>query len=360
MLPGGIDPFPPSRVTTFGADTPGGSGGAILHVTSLASAGPGTLREALSMSGPRTIVFDVAGVIDLGLSNLNVREPWVTIKGRSGPAPGITLIRGGLIIRTHDVRVLHLRVRPGDAGQAPGSGWQPDGIAVWGPDAHDVLIQNCSVTWAVDENVSVSSAHPPFDSPRRVTFRDCLIAEGLRSASHLEGNHSRGALVRGHEVAIEGCLFAYNTRRNPEFRERSSGIMVNNLIYDPETAAASLELSGIGMVGNVVIYGRDTIPGVRLLGGHGAAYGADNLAFDRAGNPVPLIDRDIRELPWSPEWRGPAYRPLRANRVESHVFLRAGAWPDRRDQIDRRILGQVYYRVGHLIDSQDDVGGYPH
>ena len=42
----------------FGVNTPAGRGGHIFYVTSLADNGPGTLREAISHSLPRRIVFE--------------------------------------------------------------------------------------------------------------------------------------------------------------------------------------------------------------------------------------------------------------------------------------------------------------
>src|SRR5215510_14074935 len=49
-----------AAVEGFGAATPGGLGGATVHVTNLNSAGPGSLRAALA-GGHRTVVFDVGG-----------------------------------------------------------------------------------------------------------------------------------------------------------------------------------------------------------------------------------------------------------------------------------------------------------
>jgi pectate lyase len=56
---------PASSHQGFGASTPGGAGGAIIRVTTLADSGPGRLRAALRGGGHRTIVFDVAGEIVL-------------------------------------------------------------------------------------------------------------------------------------------------------------------------------------------------------------------------------------------------------------------------------------------------------
>ncbi|MEY3914736.1 MAG: hypothetical protein RLZZ103_235, partial [Pseudomonadota bacterium] len=46
-------------------ETVGGRGGQIIRVTSLAADGPGTLKAAIETKGPRIIVFEVGGVIDL-------------------------------------------------------------------------------------------------------------------------------------------------------------------------------------------------------------------------------------------------------------------------------------------------------
>lgn len=54
-----------SELTGFGQATTGGLGGELVAVTSLLDSGAGTLREALSMSGPKWIRFAVSGTISL-------------------------------------------------------------------------------------------------------------------------------------------------------------------------------------------------------------------------------------------------------------------------------------------------------
>src|SRR5690349_22119181 len=78
--------------------TEGGDKGAVIHVTSLEDAGPGTLRAALAAKNPRRIVFDVGGDIFLK-SPLSIASPFVTVAGETAPAPGVTLLGDKVHIR---------------------------------------------------------------------------------------------------------------------------------------------------------------------------------------------------------------------------------------------------------------------
>lgn len=106
-----------------GDPTHGGEGGRIIRVTTLAKDGPGSLAAALAAKGKRVIVFEVGGVIDLERSTLDITEPYATIAGQTAPSPGITIIRGGIDLKGHDVIMSHLRVMTGVDGQAKLSGW---------------------------------------------------------------------------------------------------------------------------------------------------------------------------------------------------------------------------------------------
>jgi hypothetical protein len=155
----------------------------VVRVTSLRADGPGSLRAAPEMEGSCAVVFDVGGVIELGGHGLSIDEPSVSVPGQT--APGITPVRGGLVIRTHDTRVEHLRIRPGDAGRPKRSGGEPDGITTSG-GAHDVWIRRCAFTWTVDENPSASGPRTvgPDATSHRITFASCIVAEVRAGTGH--------------------------------------------------------------------------------------------------------------------------------------------------------------------------------
>ena len=258
----------------FGVETPGGRGGKLLRVTNLNARGPGSLREALEARGPRIVVFEVGGAIDLGKSTLTVSEPFLTVAGQTAPSPGITIIRGGMAIRTHDVVMRHIRVRPGDAGGPEESGWEPE-VSTSGPQAYNIVVDHCSFSWAVDENLSASG--PRYDgeagTSRNVTFSNNIIAEGLYDSSHAKGMHSMGTLVHDYStnIAVIGNLYAHNNQRNPYFKAYTTGVVVNNVVYNPGAGAIRLDWPAsewegrpaprngrLSVVGNVVIHGPDT------------------------------------------------------------------------------------------------------
>ncbi len=373
----------------WAAHTPGGRGGRVLRVTTLAGEGPGSLREALEAEGPRIVVFEVAGVIDLGRRELRIEDPYLTIAGQTAPNPGITLIRGGLVIATHDVVVRHLRVRPGTTGLPRRAGVDFDAITTL-RGARDVIVDHCSLTWATDENLSASSTRFDGETPedwianasRRITFSNNLLAEGLADATHAKGEHSKGSLIHDHvsDVLIVGNLYAHNYERNPLFKGGARGQVLNNLIYNPGQRAVHYNLIAeewlgrtpvaegeVVVRGNVMRAGPDTEDlAFFMAGGSGdlRLYSEDNLAVDRVGRPLDQLGRyttaPIRittpaEAPALPF--GVVLRP--SSEVQDAVVANAGARPWDRDDIDRRILADVIEGRGAIIDHEDEVGGYP-
>lgn len=369
-------------------ETPGGRGGRIIRVTTLAATGPGSLREAVDAKGPRTVVFEVAGIIDLGLTTLAIREPFLTIAGQTAPSPGITIIRGGIDIHGHDVIVRHIRIRTGVDGQPKRSGWEADALSAVA--AHNVIIDHCTLSWGVDENMSASGPRFKGDSlaewrkntSYNVTFSYNLASEGLADASHPKGEHSKGGLVHdnGTNILIYRNIYAHNVERSPLLKGGVQAVVANNLIYDPGRRAVhynlmALEWAGypyvtgeLSAVGNVLRGGPSTdadLPFLMLGGDGDLKYHArDNIAVDKWGRPLPIFGRygetqaKLIRAKKPPQWpAGLAVMPSRD--IETHLLSHAGARPWDRDAHDIRVLFFIAEGRGAIIDDEKEVGGYP-
>ncbi|HKR34178.1 MAG TPA: hypothetical protein VJT10_05030 [Steroidobacteraceae bacterium] len=369
------------------AHTPGGRGGKILRVTTLAPSGTGSLLAALEADGPRIVVFEVGGVIDLARHEIKITKPYLTVAGQTAPAPGITLIRTGIDVATHDVVLQHIRVRTGSAEAPKRGGWEPDAFSTIG--AHDVIVDHCSMTWAIDENLSASgprfTGKTPEDWRRgtsyRVTFSNNIVAEGLKSSTHSKGEHSKGSLIHDNasDILIVGNLYAHNYERNPLFKGGVRGMVLNNLIYNPGPRAVHYNLIAeewrgqpyqvgqMTLIGNVLRGGPNTPPGLALfmLGGSGdiELYEDDNIAVDWVGRPFEKFGRyttsSARIVPMARPALPFNVQLLHAADVQDAVIRTVGARPWDRDPIDARIVADTIEGRGEIIDDQAQVGGYP-
>lgn len=363
----------------FGLDTKGGQGGRIIRVTNLYRDGAGSLNEAIRAKGPRIVVFEVAGVIDLGGRSLGILNPFITIAGQTAPSPGITLIRGGINIGTHEVIVQHLRVRPGEAGQPKKSGWNIDGISTF-EGSFNVIIDHCSVSWSTDENISASG--PQFkgasvdewrkNTSHNIVISNCIIAEALNNSTHSAGEHSKGTLVHDNVtgVLIYRNLYASNVERNPMFSGGSQGLVINNYIYNPAYAAIQFIFSKSEWKG------RELIPGIMGVEGNLIEYGPDSRASISAGafrGPVDVYWKDNRIMggnmttELSGDFRRLFQKPffpegltiLSSTSLRESILIDCGAFPWDRDATDSRIIDNIRQRKSRIINSEKDTDGYP-
>ncbi len=367
--------------------TAGGRGGQIIRVTNLNADGPGSLKAAIETSGPRIVVFEVGGQIDLGKTSLEIKEPFLTIAGQTAPSPGITIIKGGIDVKTHDVILRHIRVRTGAAGSPRLSGWEADSISTI--SARNVIIDHCTFMWGIDENMSASG--PRFTgtsieewrngTSRNITFSYNLAAEGLADSSHPKGEHSKGSLVHDNATGIlfYRNIWAHNVERHPLLKGGVQAALVNNLIYDPQKRAVhynlmALEWAGqpyvtgeLSAVGNVLRGGPSTEENMPflMLGGDGDLryYGRDNLAVDKWGRQLPQFGRYGETRARLIEAKRPVIWPaglpvLAARDVETHVLALAGARPWDRDAHDIRVLFFIAEGRGEVIDDESEVGGF--
>lgn len=213
----------------FGRYVTGGRGGNVYHVTSLADDGSeGTLRWALGKSGAKTIVFDVSGTIHLQ-SALNISIGNVTIAGQTAPGDGICVADYPVAIKANNVIVRYMRFRLGNNNVLinGADGWDAFG----GFDQQDWMIDHCSVSWSIDECLSVLGN-------KNTTVQWCLVAQSLVNSGHSKGAHGYGGNWGGSGASFHHNLIAHHGSRTPRLGPRPTTQldermdMRNNVIYN--------------------------------------------------------------------------------------------------------------------------------
>lgn len=350
----------------FGSTTPGGRGGRVIPVTNLADSGPGSLRAACEAEGPRIVVFRVSGLITLA-SPLVVKNPFLTVAGQTAPGDGVCIRNYTFVVATHDVVVRYLRSRLGDV-----SGEEADCITI-GPNARNVVVDHCSTAWSIDEGLSLTG------TVSDVTVQWCLIAEGLKHSKHKKGDHGYGSLSRANgPVSWHHNLWAHNDARNPRLGDNygrppyPTFDVRNNVIYDYGEIASGLtqgELKvnyvanyirpgpsskarapiRVGSPSNLLFYIRDNV-----FEGNDALTADNSLFFD----PVTIEGKQQVQTVAQP-FPARAVHTLSARKAFEAVLADAGASLPRRDSVDAQIVGEVRERKGSIINSQQQVGGWP-
>jgi hypothetical protein len=350
----------------------GGRGGAVLRVTNLDDAGPGSLRAAIEARGARTIIFDIGGTIRLA-SPLHIRRGQVTVAGQTTPGGGITLRDHPLIIAADDVVVRYIRSRLGDE-----SGVQADAISI--ERGRRIILDHVSASWSVDETLSVGSRYdPPERGIYDVTVQWSVISESLNASGHAKGDHGYGSLIRGGHGArmtFHHNLWAAHRARmprpgnynppsvdpeGPRFEFRS------NVFYDWGGSRAGYNadtesLSAYAFIGNAYIPGPDS-EGRRMFDEDNplarAWFEGNTMDGSEPADPwgaVQGADRPGYRLDSRPDWADAASAP--AGETEIAVLDQAGA-SRVRDPVDARVIEGVRSRSARIIDSQAQVGGWP-
>lgn len=350
----------------FGALTPGGRGGKVLHVTNLNDAGPGSFRAACDAAGPRIVVFEVSGTIALQHPIL-VRNPFLTIAGQTAPGDGICLRNASFGIATHDVVVRFLRVRLGDV-----SAREDDCIDLH-HGARNCILDHCSATWSIDECLSTSG------DVQDCTVQWCLIGEALNASKHAKGKHGYGSLARANgPFSWHHNLWLHNDARNPRLgdnygRGSSPKFDVrNNVIYDFGGTASGLTQGKFeaNYVANYLRPGPSSRAKTPITVGEkselrffirdnvfegNAELTADNAKFFSA-----VEFGGVRQV-WTvtQPFAAAAVTTWPAAEAYERVLADVGATRPRRDPVDTRLIAHVRDRKGAIIDSQKEVGGWP-
>ena len=213
----------------FGRYVTGGRGGTVYPVKNLNDAGYQSLRWSLAQNPgkPKIIVFDVSGTIHLE-SALSITSN-ITISGQTAPGDGICVADYPVNISGNNVIVRYMRFRLGNKNvlKDGADGW--DGFG--GFDKQDWMIDHCSVSWSIDECLSVLGN-------RNTTVQWCLVAQSLVNSGHSKGAHGYGGNWGGTYASFHHNLIAHHTSRTPrlgprpttQLKERMD--MRNNVIYN--------------------------------------------------------------------------------------------------------------------------------
>ena len=373
----------------FGRFTTGGRGGTVIEVTNLNDNGPGSLRAAVNTPGARTIVFRVAGTIELN-SPLVINQGDVTIAGQTAPGDGICLANYTFEVKANNVIVRYLRARMGDTYNQEADAFTARGVS-------QMIIDHCSFSWGIDE---VASLYQNLNT----SFQWNIVSESFFRSIHDKGDHGYGGIWGGDSASFHHNLIIHHTSRNPRFNgaryEANWNEHVdfrNNAIYNWGFNSAyggnPSEIDGnkahINVVNNYYKYGPATDPGsmrFRVVNpsadntyGHSLWHVQGN---DTYGYPQVLTDN------WTYGVQGVSQAVKDEIRVNQpfafhmdsthsaavafeHILANAGVVRPHRDPIDRRLVreactgtvtyGGQYSSFGPrgIIDTQSEVGGWP-
>jgi len=339
----------------------GGRGGDVYHVTNLNDSGAGSLRYGLeSAAGPRIIVFDVSGNIELQ-SDLSIGSD-ITIAGQTAPGDGITICNRNTRIRGNNVIVRYIRCRAGDV-YCPS--YQPDSL--WIGSASNVIVDHVSTSWGIDEVLSATHGSTS------VTVQWSMVTEALHNSCHDKGNHGYGSLINGGDFTFHHNLYAHNRSRNPRPGVGEPGTRldwVNNVVYNPGQRFGYGDGSAqspiyINYVGNYGIGG----PNTRATTMHHSAEPYTHIY--QSGNIMDLNKNGILDgsddgwgmfsgpqTEHSTRFDLPEVTTHSALEAYNLVLAEAGASLVR-DAVDNRVIETVSNQTGAHIDSQWEVGGWP-
>lgn len=329
----------------FGSQTPGGRGGPVLVVTTLAGSGPGSFRAAMLTPGPRMVVFRVSGVIDLGGDiTLTEAQSYVTVLGQSSPG-GITLVNGAITnyqTNFHDAifRFLRLRAQAGDT-------------FAFNP-VSNLVIDHCDMSGGADETFDIDASHD--FTVQWSTVTNSMSGAGSQNYGWLIAYRPTSSVSFHHNFSAH-----HGGRCGAQFHWAGSGAVPadgvkldlrNNVFYNcgfqqiyrqdlpPE------EGTNYNLIGNFARSGPDTPADSMLFGLDGTLYMTDNLypgqsilsiystpTFLDEPHPFPPITTSSAAFAWN------------------QVLNRAGSWP--RDAMTTRTVAEARTATGALGNLSD-------
>ena len=359
----------------YGRFARGGRQGVVLIVTNLADSGPGTFRWAvtntLAAMGPRTIIFNVSGLITLE-SPLTVSKDnsKLTIAGQTAPGKGINIRKyafgfsGG-----EDIIVRHLRVYPGNI-----SGNTENGIGFGGVD--HAIMDHCSSGWSMDECI-------PSRGAQNMTIQKVMIAEPLNAAGHknypIGTRHGYASSTSGNIGSWHHNLLTHSEGRNWSLAGGLDGNgtyagyldIINNVVYNWNGRTTDGGVARLNFIGNYYKVGPANGIKTYLNVDHGTnADGSYGQMYYQSGNIMPGYPQNYTSAWYTnqPFWPDSYVTTQTASNAYKIVMSDVGCTQPLIDDHDTRVLNETragtYTYVGSytglpgLPDSQEDVGGW--
>ncbi len=281
-----------------GANSTGGRGGIVRHVTSLADDGSiGTLRWAINTpsASPVTVVFDVSGTINTGASSLNVNINNCTIAGQTAPRGGIT-IQGKWFgfYQAENLIMRYIRIVNTDYFES-----LQKSAAINGSGSNNCILDHVSMRYAwitpgitVQDNNDRNNGTGNFTIQRSI-IGDCHTGGIVGSAV----DSPRDAL--GGKNSVHHNLFVHVDHRFPNVSGISEVEIVENVIYNYRARLSTFfSNSKSNLINNTYKAGSASIfnqGGYNKIGayyGNGSplVYSSGNRRIDPNGNLDPNND----------------------------------------------------------------------
>jgi hypothetical protein len=360
-----------------GKYTTGGRGGDVYRVTNLNDSGEGSFRDAIeTISGPRTVVFDVAGTIRLK-SNLEIRNVSnLTIAGQTAPGKGITIADYAVKIHdSKDVIVRYLRFRLGDENKPPGSGL--DCITI--NYNENIILDHLSMSWGIDGNGD-------FRGLKNSTIQWCIFSEALNNSLHEKGAHGMCTSFRQPkgQASIHHNIYASSRNRHPTINGGADVTeFCNNVNYN-WTSSNNISGEKINVIGNYYKAGpsmKEDMPPIQFKSDKGMPvssgylagnyfdglpqeYNEDNYtamnyeAWGGTGSKYQATTREVFEV--STPFDAGIYKLANVQSAKEayNSCLKYSGCSLQRDLVDIRLIQTIIDNTGKLIDSQSEVGGW--
>jgi len=396
----------------FGRFAQGGRGGTVYQVTNLNDDGPGSLRDAVSQPN-RTIVFRVSGVIFLN-STLKITSDNLTIAGQTSPG-GICTAGYTVTIAANNIIIRYMRFRLGDIDADI-----DDACNSFKGSFHDIIIDHCSMSWSVDEtgsfydiqqftlqwNILSESLYHSVDPKgnhgyagiwggQGTTFHHNLLASHSSRNPRFSGSRYLGNTVTGTVDMRNNVIYNWGDINSSYGGEGGTQNMINNYYKPGPATPGNLTVSSVTNKRNRILNYTsfyfaddafifpDTVFGGKFYIDGNFVEGfpdvsADNWTKGVQPDDYPRADSLIALARQSVPYPFAPVNTQSAPDAYTSVLNNSGALFPQRDTVDRRILreartgtadfeGAAYAAVtdegvthpSGIIDSQNDVGGWP-